>query len=278
MRCQKCGYISFDHLSECKSCGVDLKAVRDELGYFPVEPSMLPVLESLLKGQDDTFLEAGAKTQSRQSHESSSPDFELNEVFELDTIELAPDTENSPPIAPAPAQAEMKGHLDSALKVFQDIESLNDSPGESKTVESEKDFEFEIDFVLDDLFLSDDAAKPGYAPKAPAKSQTAMEPAELSLEMPRMETVSMSETIPEISSVELSDEDLDQIVLDADLEKELDLQIDFDDVPPAQAKVPEKVDPVVKSVGGKEDGMVLEISEDDLENLILELEDSEDEK
>jgi hypothetical protein len=39
MRCHKCGFISFDHLSECKKCVEDLTAVRQQLGLLPVKPS-----------------------------------------------------------------------------------------------------------------------------------------------------------------------------------------------------------------------------------------------
>ena len=49
MRCHKCGYISFDHLSECKKCGVDLTGTRDKLGMAPGHPSEPFLLGGLLK-------------------------------------------------------------------------------------------------------------------------------------------------------------------------------------------------------------------------------------
>ena len=40
MKCNKCGFISFDYLSECRGCGADISAVRDELGFLPVKPDL----------------------------------------------------------------------------------------------------------------------------------------------------------------------------------------------------------------------------------------------
>jgi hypothetical protein len=52
MRCHKCGFISFDHLSECKRCGVSLIAIRDGLGMMPFKPDVPSLLGSLL-GESD---------------------------------------------------------------------------------------------------------------------------------------------------------------------------------------------------------------------------------
>jgi len=174
MRCQKCGYVSFDHLAACKSCGVDMTTVRDGLGYLPVEASVPFFLQSLLKGHNDAPLEVEDKAPSRESFASTSPDLELNEVFELDTIELTSGAAELPPRVldlPAdapPAQKQIKGHLDSALKVLEDIESLDASPGASKAAEPEEELpDLEIDFVLDDDLSFDDEATLGDAPKLP---------------------------------------------------------------------------------------------------------------
>ncbi len=38
MKCPKCGYISFDHLDECRRCGTDLRDTRALLGLIVVRP------------------------------------------------------------------------------------------------------------------------------------------------------------------------------------------------------------------------------------------------
>ncbi len=50
MKCHKCGFVSFDYLSECKACGADLTGSRQRLG-FPALKSEIPfLLGTLLKG------------------------------------------------------------------------------------------------------------------------------------------------------------------------------------------------------------------------------------
>lgn len=281
MRCQKCGYISFDYLSECKSCGVDLKAVRDGLGLFSFEPAIPFFLERLLKGQEDVSFNSGdAGEAAKEPLDDTLPTIEFSETFELDTVELYPDSEGSPALsAPPPAQEEMKEHLDSALKVFEEIESLEGSPAAaSKPSEPEPMDDLEIDFVLDEDFSLDEAPKAAKAPES-AQAQLSMEIPELSLEEPQIEDLTLlDETASKKPVIEVSDQDIDQIVLDPDLDGELDLELEFDEPSieqPLNAKEP-KTD--LKAAESGEDSLVLELSEDDVESLILELEDDESDK
>ena len=48
MRCSKCGYVSFDYLSECKKCRTNLTGTRDGLGFFAAKPAVPSLLGSLL--------------------------------------------------------------------------------------------------------------------------------------------------------------------------------------------------------------------------------------
>ncbi len=54
MKCNKCGFISFDYLVECRKCGSDLTVVRDSLGFCQVRPNVPFLLGPLLKGYDPT--------------------------------------------------------------------------------------------------------------------------------------------------------------------------------------------------------------------------------
>jgi hypothetical protein len=49
MKCAKCGFISFDHLSECKKCGTSLNQARTVLGFSNVEPAPPPFLKALVE-------------------------------------------------------------------------------------------------------------------------------------------------------------------------------------------------------------------------------------
>lgn len=47
MKCAKCGYISFDYLSECKKCQASMVAVREALGFSAAKPAVPSLLGSL---------------------------------------------------------------------------------------------------------------------------------------------------------------------------------------------------------------------------------------
>ena len=40
MKCQKCGYISFDYLDRCKSCGDDLVPTKIKLNIYTKQPEI----------------------------------------------------------------------------------------------------------------------------------------------------------------------------------------------------------------------------------------------
>jgi hypothetical protein len=49
MKCQKCGFVSFDYLSQCKKCGADLTGVRELLGFSALKSEVPSLLGTLLK-------------------------------------------------------------------------------------------------------------------------------------------------------------------------------------------------------------------------------------
>jgi hypothetical protein len=70
MKCQKCGFVSFDYLSECRACGADLNTVRQRLGFSALKSEVPFLLGTLLKG--------GGKSESRQEWgDEEAGDFDL---------------------------------------------------------------------------------------------------------------------------------------------------------------------------------------------------------
>lgn len=49
MKCTKCGFVSFDYLSECKKCATSLAGTREALGLATAKPAIPSFLGSLLK-------------------------------------------------------------------------------------------------------------------------------------------------------------------------------------------------------------------------------------
>lgn len=52
MKCAKCGFVSFDYLSECKKCRTSLTAARKDFGFFAGKPAVPSLLGSLLSGYE----------------------------------------------------------------------------------------------------------------------------------------------------------------------------------------------------------------------------------
>lgn len=67
MRCSKCGFFSFDHLSTCNKCGQDLTGVRQFLGFPDFEPAALDLL-AIVPDPDEPVPKA---SESRASSESA---------------------------------------------------------------------------------------------------------------------------------------------------------------------------------------------------------------
>jgi hypothetical protein len=52
MKCVKCGYVSFDYLSECKKCRTSLAALRESFGFSSANPAVPFLLGSLLRNYE----------------------------------------------------------------------------------------------------------------------------------------------------------------------------------------------------------------------------------
>lgn len=53
MKCHKCGFVSFDYLSECKKCGINLEGSRSLLGMMDFKPSMPFFLGAMINAKPE---------------------------------------------------------------------------------------------------------------------------------------------------------------------------------------------------------------------------------
>ncbi|ABK15917.1 hypothetical protein [Syntrophobacter fumaroxidans] len=81
MRCSKCGFVSFDHQSECKGCGASLAAVRDELGLPHVKSALPFTLGSLTKEIDTKQTEVKGLVLD-EPYDSTLPDIEFDDEYQ----------------------------------------------------------------------------------------------------------------------------------------------------------------------------------------------------
>jgi len=103
MRCHKCGFHSFDYLSECKKCGSDLSSIRDSLGLLSVQPDIPFFLNVLLRGPG-----AGeAACPTPEDLAATIAEIDLGPELDLDEPreDFAGTLPQAPP-GPAPAQAQ----------------------------------------------------------------------------------------------------------------------------------------------------------------------------
>ena len=248
MRCHKCGYISFDHLSECKKCGVDLVATRDKLGLAFMKPSEPFLLGSLIKDN-----RSDARTELLTP--SGSPRFET----QMTDIELAPDTsldlefadieerESSEEPESFPGQARVRDQLSSARKVLEDIDSPRrpDLPASSG-----RDMELDLDAVLE-------AATAEEAREPRAVESEALEP------------------LPEDMEIALSMEDLDQFMEDSGPPETVETQprtVSYS----SPSRDDGSLELIIEDEPPKkpEDEMTIELTSGDLDDLLQELEES----
>ncbi|HYA40554.1 MAG TPA: hypothetical protein VEF34_04590 [Syntrophobacteraceae bacterium] len=76
MKCVKCGYISFDYLSECKKCRTSLTAARESIGFPGVKPAVPFLLGSLLESgpePESGIAEVETLTSFRLVEEAGAP-------------------------------------------------------------------------------------------------------------------------------------------------------------------------------------------------------------
>jgi len=79
MKCHKCGFVGFDHLSQCKKCGADLTAIRERLGFSALKSEVPFLLGTLLAGGGRNDIPKGGAEEER-----------VDVDFGFDSMELMP--------------------------------------------------------------------------------------------------------------------------------------------------------------------------------------------
>lgn len=75
MKCSKCGFVSFDYLSECGKCGTDLADTREALGFDAAKPAVPFFLGALLR---DYVKPAGSPEKEVEGGSPSETNFSLD--------------------------------------------------------------------------------------------------------------------------------------------------------------------------------------------------------
>lgn len=119
MKCQVCGFVSFDNLAECRKCGADLTESRERLGFSTLKSQVPFLLGALLKGEGkrdnpkDPF-GTGIDSKSTESATGFNPERSPNRESVIGKPATAPGYEEG-----APGKEELIIELSEA-----DLESL----------------------------------------------------------------------------------------------------------------------------------------------------------
>ena len=325
MRCQRCGYVGFDHLKMCKKCGADLTAMRDGLGFIPVKPTVPSFLGALTGETSRAAPPAAEAFHAQDLADDSLPEIELE-----DELVFVPDE-------PAEAMTDpLRGPSPVEVRSENDIEELSDEDLTIDVEEDEAERDLELDFNLEEetaeagmatvvegklpeaVIVSDepvleepeveldlDALDIGLIPDSKSETVQGDLDADAGLEIdydykpslddipPEAPTLAAPVSLdegpiefklesnvaePELPIFAAEEEDLDIPALDTEL------GITLEELPEAEEEVPTVVAPSPVKPDGKtpqslkimsdtSDGMVIEISEEDLEDLMIDLED-----
>jgi len=247
MKCHKCGFISFDYLSECKKCGVDLTAGREKMGLSSIKPSEPFFLASLLKSHVSEPGSGPKTTAASASAWSDLAEIDLGDEPALD-LDLS-DSEDAPTSGlPFTVDGRVSDQSVSSLKVPKEA----GKPVFTRQASSvEDELELDLDSVLD-----------------AAGTSGIQQP-------PKPETEGI-ELIIEDSEMELSVDNLDLFIEDAESLK---------GTAATERAAGSPAGTSAKSTDGglvmtedplrnTEDEMVIELSSDDLESLLEELEEA----
>jgi hypothetical protein len=245
MRCHKCGYFSFDYLSECRKCGVDLTGTRDKLGLAPVKPSEPFLLGILLK---DYKIDAGRTSvisPGAEHIETGLGDLEFGPDVSFD-LELAEFEDQGDSAGSFPGQAQVRDHLDSARKVLEDIESVDYAGGAGP----EDEMELDLDSVLDAATADDGEERRGGE-------------------------VQILGAVREDTEIELSMEDTDLFIEDPEpLEPNNGTTRMLAYSSGTRNKSAPESNPEDESPQQTEEDMTIELSSEDLEDLLQELDEA----
>lgn len=243
MRCQSCGYISFDYLSACKKCGGNTSAARDALGLVAGKPTM-PFLLGALISVPETAPAATAAPEGVSDQVDSlfaeidfgNDDVSFDLTEEKDAITEPASTAGATPSSPAGGgdweeidaiELEIGSALDEELVL--DMSALDESPSDLTLKEE--------DFLLGSL-----------------------------------ESKPVASAVPPAPGMQGSPAPGDDGDLQLDLGSDFEIELNMDELSPPGSP-PLDIDPP-KGFASPGEDLVIDLGDDDLQGLLLELEDT----
>jgi len=154
MRCPKCGFISFDHLTSCAKCGRDTAEVASELQGTSIKVEAPMFLSGALAAYadrqdsfDDQAMDAEADEGIDFSMEDEAVEEEAVEMAEAEeAVDFSIEEEEEADISLAEAEAEEAATTSEEPKAAADVSLEAEAEEEAVPEMADKSFE-ELDFV-----------------------------------------------------------------------------------------------------------------------------------
>jgi hypothetical protein len=246
MKCHKCGFISFDYLSECKKCGVDLTAGREKMGFSSIKPSEPFFLASLLKSHVSEPRSGPGTTAASEAAWNDLAEIDLGDEPALD-LDLSDSDDASTVSLPFTVHAGKGDEPVSKLKAPTE-------PGKPVFTRHESGLGDELELDLDSVL---DAASSG-----------------VTQQKPKPDTAGIQLRLDD-TDMDISVDNLDLVIEDAESIKGNGVTERVVRSPAASAKSPHgELDMSDERFGNTEAETVIELSSDDLESLLEELEEA----
>lgn len=183
MRCPKCGFISFDHLTSCTKCGKDTTEVATELQGTSIKvetPMFLSGALAAFTEREETFEEHAMEAEADEGIDFSMGEevaeeeaFEMAEAEEEVDFSFEEEAEEAADITLAEAEAEEAGAVEPEKEADVVLEAeAEEEPETAAAVESFDELDFMgvaddeeeggLEFDLEDFIedLDDDKSRP----------------------------------------------------------------------------------------------------------------------
>lgn len=261
MKCNKCGYVSFDYLSECKKCGVSLEATREGLGFGTAKPNVPSFLGALLKDYVKPPEEPAAE------EPESGFSFDFADEFDPGEIQME-DSQDEKSLSPSrqdPAFSALEAGL--GMEPSSDFGDLANRGGPGTPKENAEAEDFALLDITDeemDLLMADsDDVKTGKSGQSMNKSPQA-NPADEIVLTPSMENEELN--IGSWEETRSTKDDAERLIPKFDVSALPGLS---DRPVPSE---PETYGDGVEKITVEDDGLEISLSEKDLKTLLADLE------
>jgi len=143
MRCPKCGFISFDHLTSCTKCGKDIAEVASELQGTSIKLETPMFLSAALAGYGDR--EGSFEEISMETEVEEGVDISMETEFE-DGVDIS--MEDEPVEQEAPEMAGTEADIDFSIE--EDEAKTDSSFFEEKVEEAGAPVSFDVDAEVEE--------------------------------------------------------------------------------------------------------------------------------